>query len=251
MGRKLSLALLVIVLVSSPIMLSIDDIEAIVIRCEGVVHYRRDVQSPWEVLAVGDQLRIGMEIRTTEYSSAELVVENIFIQMNPGTYLIIKNIARQEKILRFELEQASGGIWSKVLKTLNNLVCFEVVTPTAVAGVEGTVFRITYGAENTEILVAEGLVKVRDLNDRETTLKANEKAKISREGILRLKINTQDRKDLESMNRWGREKENKFGQSENSQTGQVKTSKKSGKGSGSGSGGGSNSGNGSGKGGPK
>lgn len=209
MGKKYRLLILpvLILLIFSASLFSALENEVEVISLSGKVYYRSNVQSAWEVLKAGDRLRVGTEIRTEEHSGTELNLENVFVRLDPGTHLVIKKLERSENTLRIELTLVSGTIWSKVVKVLGNLVFYEVTTPTAVAGVEGTLFDISYQLENTEILVAEGLVKVKDNFGRELLVGAMEKVKVTAEGIFRLRFGEEDQEVIEQMRRWGFDKE--------------------------------------------
>jgi len=209
MGKKHRLLVLfiAILLIFSASLFSALENEVAVISLIGKVCYRLNGQSAWEVLRAGDRLRVGTEIRTEENSGTELNLENVFIRLDPGTHLVIKKLERSENMLRIELTLVSGSIWSRIVKVLDNLVFYEVTTPTAVAGVEGTLFDISYQPESTEVLVAEGLVKVKDNFGRELLIGAEEKVKVTAEGIFRLRFGEEDQEVIEQMRGWGSGKE--------------------------------------------
>lgn len=232
MKKNLLLAVLFILPFSTG--LFADDVSTVeIIDCQGTAYFRdlEKQESPWELLTVGAGLHEGMEIRTDEHSFAELVLANLFIRINPGTHLILKSLEKQGRTFRLECQLISGGIWSKAVQTINNLLHYEVVTPTAVAGVEGTNFSVDCSPETTEVLVAEGLVlvQIRDFSGRELILEANEKAMVSSAGIFRLELQEQDDENVAKMNRWGRDKERVFQQkADANKAGQAKTDKKHG-----------------------
>ena len=225
--HRLTILFVFILLAFSTGLFSALEVEVEVISCNGEVSYRLAEQSAWESLKVGDRLRIGTEIRTEESCGAELNLGNVFVKLDPGTHLVIKKLERSENMLRIELNLASGAIWSKVAKILGNLVFYEVITPTAVAGVEGTLFGTSYRSEYTEILVAEGLVKVRDNFGREILMSAKEKAKVTVEGIFRLRFGEEDQETVEQMRRWGlgKEKNQNYSPEEGTAANEAKSEK--------------------------
>lgn len=236
MKKNLLLAMLFILLFSTALFAD-NEFMAEITDYQGTAYFRdlEKPDSPWAPLTVDIVLHEGMEICTDEDSFVELVLANLCVRINPGTHLVLKSLAKQGRTVRLECQLISGGIWSKAVKTINNLLHYEVVTPTAVAGVEGTNFSVDSSAEATEVLVAEGLVllKAREVSGQELTLKANEKARVSREGIVRLELRERDEENIGKMNRWGWDKERVFeGKTEVSKAGQANPVKKHGPGQG-------------------
>lgn len=231
--KKYLLFAMLFMLLFSTALFADNEFMAEITDCQGTAYFRNLAKpdSPWELLTVDTVLHEEMEIYTDKDSFVELVLGNLFVRINPGTRLVLKNLAKQGGTVRLECQLISGGIWSKVIKTINNLLHYEVVTPTAVAGVEGTNFSVDASTEATEVLVAEGLVlvQIRDFSGRELILEANEKAMVSSAGIFRLELQEQDDENVAKMNRWGRDKERVFQQkADANKAGQAKTDKKHG-----------------------
>ncbi|HQD54708.1 MAG TPA: FecR family protein [Peptococcaceae bacterium] len=229
--KKYLLFAMLFMLLFSTALFADNEFMAEITDCQGTAYFRNLAKpdSPWELLTVDTVLHEEMEIYTDKDSFVELVLGNLFVRINPGTRLVLKNLAKQGGTVRLECQLISGGIWSKVIKTINNLLHYEVVTPTAVAGVEGTNFSVDASTEATEVLVAEGLVllKTREVSGQELRLKANEKARVSREGIVRLELQERDEEKIGQMNRWGRDKERIFEEkTETNKAGQADPVKK-------------------------
>jgi hypothetical protein len=236
MKKHLLLAILFI-LPFSTVLLADNEFMAEITDYQGTAYFRNfeKPENPWELLTVGVGLHKGMEIYTDEHSFVELVLANLFIRINPGTHFVLKSLAKQGRTVRLECQLISGEIWSKAVKSINNLLHYEVVTPTAIAGVEGTNFSVDCSSEATEVLVAEGLVllKVRNVSGGKLALEANEKARVSTEGILRLELREHDEENIGRMNRWGRDKEKVFEEkAKANKTGQANPVKKYGLGQG-------------------
>mgnify|MGYP000864365471 FL=1 len=245
MKSKLSWLLFLLLLLLGSGLFAQQQLTVEVIHCQGPLFFRGPEKPPdaWEVLTVGTCLGVGTTIRVGDTSSAELILADFCLHLNPETQLILKNLAVEGETLRVELHLLSGGIWSKIMKTLHNLLHYEVVTPTAVAGVEGTIFSVDYLGEATEILVAEGTVAVRDRIGRKVTLLAKEKVKVTSSGIFHPALNAEDKERIERMKQWGQAQDDILHKSDVSKTGQQITAPQKGSnGAGKGA---------SGKGGPK
>jgi ferric-dicitrate binding protein FerR (iron transport regulator) len=119
-------------------------------------------------LSVNTFLAVGDEIRTGPAASAEIVIDNqsvLRLRENSRLRLLgiqdsASNGARKSGT-RVALE--TGALWVKVRKWAGPLVGFDVRLPSTIAGVHGTIFEATIGADSTEsVYVVEGIVSVRE-----------------------------------------------------------------------------------------
>lgn len=183
-----------------------------VIAYQGTAYYKdsQELNASWKKISTGMFLAEGMEIYTEKNSSLELDIENIYIKIGPASHFLLKNMTQQARLLKVQGELFSGEIWSKAVRIFGNLFHYEVITPSAVAGVQGTNFLVSHINGKTEILVAEGsvLVSSRDLYGREIVLGAAEKVLVSaKEEITPVLLGNIDKEVINEMNRWGQDKE--------------------------------------------
>ena len=183
-----------------------------VTACQGNAYYKdgQGIGEGWQAITVGMFFPEGTEIYTEENSSLELVIDSIYVKMSPGTHFTLKDMKRQGAMLKMRGELLGGQIWSKAVRVIGNLLQYEVITPTAVAGVQGTNFRVTYLHNLTEVLVAEGSVCLapRGFARQGAILGANEKAMVTEKNlVLPLDIQNTDKEVIGEMNRWGQDKE--------------------------------------------
>ncbi len=90
-------------------------------------------------------------------------IDGTRIKMGPNTILTVLkcqlNRSTQAQTSLFKLD--AGQIWIRILKTLSQQSKFEVRTPTATAGVRGTIFSIKVTPEgDTQVSVYDGSVLV-------------------------------------------------------------------------------------------
>ena len=221
---KKTIFVVVLVILGLTARLSADtEFLAEVIDCRGHAFFRDagSPQDPWQALVAGNQLEEGAEILTKENTFVTLAIHNLFVRINPSTHFVLTSGAKRGDTLQVEGELISGEIWSKAVDVIDNLLRYEVITPTAVAGVEGTNFSVAYVPEFTEILVAEGLVAVRTRESSvpQLMLKANEGAQITAGGIFCLELADENKEHIAEMNQWGRTIEKEFRQGKQSDQG--------------------------------
>jgi len=106
---------------------------------------------------IGQPLFAGDSVRTGKDSRAE-------ISFGDGTSVRISDNSRllvQQADTVRSLKLLWGKLWAKVAKLSSAQARFQVETPTAVAGVRGTVFRVEIDADTTtRVAVEEGEVEV-------------------------------------------------------------------------------------------
>jgi len=90
-------------------------------------------------------------------------VDGSRLRMGPDTQLRVRkcvlNTSNHASVALFDLDV--GTIWVRVLELVGERSKFEIRTPTATAGVRGTVFSVSVGADDqTSVSVYEGAVEV-------------------------------------------------------------------------------------------
>jgi len=137
-------------------------------------------------LSAGDEIRLGAG------SVAELVIDNqSILRLRENSRLRLLDIQGpsadkgRKAGTRVALDQ--GALWVKVRKWAGPLVGFQVRLPSTIAGVHGTIFETTVGADSTQtVAVREGEVSVTELRDggQEIRLRAGQKVVATAAGIL-------------------------------------------------------------------
>lgn len=132
----------------------------------------------------------GARIRTRRGASTELVIDNqSILRLRENSRLAIETIqdsgTRSAKpSTQVALEE--GGLWTKVRKWAGALVRFQVRLPNAIAGVHGTIFECTVGADQqSQIKVLEGTVGVSGISSSEESLVTRgQLATVSADGLI-------------------------------------------------------------------
>ncbi|MCF8009471.1 MAG: FecR family protein [Halanaerobiales bacterium] len=102
------------------------------------------------ILVYGDQ------IRTDPNSSIQILIgDNIEIKLEEESQ--IELIFDKDKYYG-KVKLYKGSIWSNIKTGIDELINYEVITPSAVAGVRGTKFLVEYRFERTDLFVEEGEV---------------------------------------------------------------------------------------------
>jgi hypothetical protein len=126
-------------------------------------------------------VKSGDVIHTGQGSVTLNWVDGTRIRIGPSSTLkVLKcqfNSATNASLSLFRLDV--GRVWVRVLKALNPRSKFEVATPTATAGVRGTIFGVTVDKlGHTQVDVIEGQVAVR-VGDQDVLVEKNEVARVS------------------------------------------------------------------------
>lgn len=129
-------------------------------------------------LSEGSYVRAGDIIRTGQGSAVLKWVDGTRVRVASDTVLqVLKcqlNTATDAAVSVFRLNV--GRVWVRVRKLLSPRSKFEVITPTATAGVRGTVFYVEVDpAGQTRVGVAEGAVAL-DAGGRETLVPSQKMA---------------------------------------------------------------------------
>jgi hypothetical protein len=118
----------------------------------GSAAVKRAGSQTWVPLNDGEFINIQDEIKTDAICKAELtwIKDNTILRVKPDAQL---------KFYSSSIEISKGDAWFRVTKRNSR---FEVITPTAVAGVRGTVFEVGVNPANlqTRVSVYEGKVEV-------------------------------------------------------------------------------------------
>jgi hypothetical protein len=136
---------------------------------EGAVKYRRGGKGDFLPAQPNLLLHSNDEIQTREKARAELVLDNrSVIRLAANSQLKITELARVDKPsapaqpMQAQFDLALGSLWTRVNKLFNRQPKVDVKFPTAIAGVQGTVYRATVATDSTtDVRVYEGNVEVR------------------------------------------------------------------------------------------
>jgi len=126
------------------------------------------------LVQAGDKLITGPDGRVTLNW-----IDGTRIRVEPNTELTIQKCqaVRGAELAMFRLDL--GKIWIRVLRMLSQQDKFEIQTPTATAGVRGTIFSVQVAADGaTQVQVYEGQVAL-ESEDDETKVAANNTARLS------------------------------------------------------------------------
>lgn len=153
----------------------------------GRVLVRVDPQQPFRPLAETERIFAGTTLKTGPEATVTLNwVDGSRVRLGPETQLTVRecslNTSTRERTSLFDLD--AGEIWVRVLPDINGESEFQIQTPTATAGVRGTVFRIAVAPGGmTEVDVYEGRVEVRSGGDQ-TSVAAGQQLSAPRRSTL-------------------------------------------------------------------
>ena len=130
----------------------------------GWVQVKSRTDSDFKPLAGAEYVRAGDTLSTGAQASLALNwLDGTRIRVGPSTVITVLkcqlNKSTQTETSLFKLDV--GQIWIRILKVLTQQSKFEIRTPTATAGVRGTIFSVQVTPDgNTEVSVYEGTVSV-------------------------------------------------------------------------------------------
>lgn len=150
---------------------------------DGRVDLLKPGQTRAEAVKKGDTVTPGDIVRTKSNSQAEIVFEDGAVlrisessRMEIKDYLMAEDGKRKNGIMRL----LRGKIRATVPKALGRIIpitkgpaTFEVETPTAVAGVRGTDFFVSFDRGTTGVFVLEGTVETRNRIHSEEAVMVN------------------------------------------------------------------------------
>lgn len=131
----------------------------------------------WKPARLRAKVFLNDQLRTEVESSTELLWANGgVLRMAEQSSLTVTEQPKEENSLDPGLKVLKGRVWANMHKISNTGKQFSVESPTAVAGIRGTIFRVDVGADSsTDVLVYEGKVAVgpgtaiRDTTKKDTT----------------------------------------------------------------------------------
>lgn len=120
-------------------------LQAIFMDVQGRVRWRATENSPWQTAKVNALVDPGSQIQTSLNSRATLRVgKNASVLMDPGSDLVLPEVAKDGETLRTVASVRAGRVDFKVDKVgLTN--DFKVVTPSTTLAVRGTAFAVSVG----------------------------------------------------------------------------------------------------------
>jgi len=131
---------------------------------KGEVSISLSQKGPWQTLKTGMPVTAGSFIKTGKESMVELTMpDNSIIRLASDTLFELNQaFFPEDKRRRFFSKLLIGKMWAKVTSAFRGRRgTFNTSTYTAVAGVRGTTYNLTAGADkSTEISVYEGKVGV-------------------------------------------------------------------------------------------
>jgi len=123
----------------------------------------RVVEDARTALVIGDLLAAPATVVVGENSRLELVAaDGSVLRFAPGTTFTLTSADAEPAVSRdIQVDVAMGDCWAKVQKLLGAQSSFEVNSPTAVAGVAGTVYRLRVEpSELSKYYVYDGKIAV-------------------------------------------------------------------------------------------
>jgi phage tail protein X len=138
--------------------------KGVVTYLEGQVQVKRAAEVQWSPVHPNMILSQNDQIRVLSQSRAELILDNqSVLRLSENTLLTLQKMeeerAAQKETARMEI--SLGRLWVRVTKLFNPASRYEVKTPTAIAGVQGTTYQVrVIDGKETNIQVFEGAVNV-------------------------------------------------------------------------------------------
>ncbi len=138
--------------------------KGVVTYLEGQVQSKKSGDLQWSPARPNQILNEKDQVRVLAESRAELILDSqSVLRLSENTLLILHRLeeetASQKETTRMNL--SLGKLWTRAAKLFNPASRLEVRTPTAIAGVQGTVYQVNVIDErSTNIQVFEGTVQV-------------------------------------------------------------------------------------------
>lgn len=140
---------------------------AVVRHVQGTVRLRQARQAQFKPLKAGQQLGIGDEIQTLSGNTSIRFADGSTLQLNENSTLIFNTLTRygDSGMVDTRTRLVNGSLSTEV-KRQQQGDRYEIATPSAVAAVRGTQFRLAADASSTRAEVTDGMVQLR--TDRQT-----------------------------------------------------------------------------------
>jgi hypothetical protein len=134
------------------------DVVARIARIEGKVNILKSGTGDWRDAKPSMPLAVGDQIYTREESFAEIRYSiGAVLRMDEMTKITVE--ASSEKTVK--TKNGVGDVWVNMKKLMSRGNEFQISTPTAVAAIRGTVFRMSSGPDSTStVSVYDGKVAV-------------------------------------------------------------------------------------------
>ena len=153
--------ILIFLLAQSGLLLAESDYVAKIIYLKGKAYYKGSANGNFKVAKLGDKLRGNYFFKTTDKAKAQLMTsKGTKIVVDKKTMIYINDVIPSKK----KSKKAFGVCFGKIklaVKKLKKGEQFEIMTPTAVAGVRGTKFSVETLADGSALVkVHKGKVQV-------------------------------------------------------------------------------------------
>lgn len=162
-------------------------------------------ESPfWKDLKKGDVLDQGDKIKTSANSTIDIYFSNeTFLKIGENSRVIIGENKIKEAGQSTSIKLQKGKVWSRIKGAWNRLTKFEVITPSAVAGVKGTIFSVETDGDKTTLKVKEGEVEfaAREKKEEKVTVKAGQSSQ-----VINNKVTSPKNEDSPGKSNWDDEK---------------------------------------------
>lgn len=138
--------------------------KGVITLLEGQTQVKKAGETEWSSARPNMILSESDQIRVLAKSRAELILDNqTVMRLSENTWLTIEKLeeeaATQKETARVQL--SLGKLWTRTARLFNPSSRYDVATPTAIAGVAGTVYQVRVGDDkSTSIQVFQGAVNV-------------------------------------------------------------------------------------------
>jgi hypothetical protein len=160
-----------------------------VVALSGTVKFRNSENIIWQELKLDQELASGDRIQTGKDGQLKVEMNNgNVLYLKPDSEIFIEKLWNDPVTGKYQ--SVFETIKAKIKAEVNDrkdLKTFEIRTPTAVAGVRGTVFYVNASKESTEVFVERGNVNLRNnISDRDRNIRpgfssvAGEKGEVSK-----------------------------------------------------------------------
>jgi hypothetical protein len=138
--------------------------KGVITYLEGPVQVKKSGEAQWSSARPNMILLDNDQIKVPGQSRAELILDNQSVmRLSENTLLTIHKL-EEEKAMQKETARigiSAGRLWVRVAKLFNPASRYDVKTPTAIAGVQGTIYQIMVaGDQSTTIQVFQGAVNI-------------------------------------------------------------------------------------------
>jgi len=138
--------------------------KGVITLLEGQAQVRKAGETEWSSARPNMILSENDQIKVLAKSRAELILDNqAVMRLSENTWLTMQKLeeeaATRKETARMQLSR--GKLWTRTAKLFNPSSRYEVTTPTAIAGVTGTVYQVRVADDkSTNIQVFQGAVNV-------------------------------------------------------------------------------------------